>query len=68
MLECDSGPMIEASRERIGTLQREQLRKGLERKRTSLKQGLADIESSLKFLDSHPEFEEFHNLLAKSGF
>ena len=56
-------PMVEGSKS-----YREQLRKGLARKQIDLKQSLSDIENALKFLDSHPEFEEFHNLLGRSGF
>lgn len=49
-------------------LPKQKLRERLDRRKNRMIEELADIENALKFMDDHAEFEQFHNLLTKSGF
>lgn len=52
----------------LGPNVRATLRERLEEQRRTAKEFLDGIEAAIKFMNEHPDFENFHNTLGKIGF
>lgn len=62
-------PMAEnAKTASIDMGRRQTLREGLLETKRVLESRLANINEAISFLDTNPEFEQFHNIVGKAGF